>query len=206
MSKSQNYENRKKVLVVEGYSDLLFYAEVLEYLGKHDQVFIKDLGGKKNLSLQLDLFLTPDLLVSRESIGIIVDADADALGTSQYVSSALKKATTVDVLDGVWIGANPKLGFFVAPGNGNAGEVETLVWQAWSKSPQNLPAKQCVDSYLNCMNQIGFKAHSPDKGRISSLLAVRADEDPRLGPGARENIFDFSLAEFAPLRNFLSQI
>ena len=118
----------------------------------------------------------------------------------------MKKATKLDLKDGLWHGTNPKLVFFIVPGNGIAGEIETLVWRAWSHSPPNLPAKQCIDAYLNCMSQNGFNAHSPDKGRINALLAVRADEDPRLGPGARQNIVDFSLPEFAPLRDFLSQI
>ncbi len=42
-------EDFDRVLVVEGYSDLLFYAEVLELVGKHSQVFIKELGGKSGL-------------------------------------------------------------------------------------------------------------------------------------------------------------
>ena len=78
MSKKKNFDNRKKVLVVEGIGDLLFYAEVLEYLKKDQDVYIKDLGGKSNLATQLDLLLTPDLLASKESIGVIVDADDDA--------------------------------------------------------------------------------------------------------------------------------
>lgn len=42
-----------RVLVVEGYSDLLFYAEVLESLGRLDGVFIKEMHGKDDLLAKL---------------------------------------------------------------------------------------------------------------------------------------------------------
>ena len=196
----------KKVLVVEGYSDLLFYAEVLEYLKKHGQVFIEALNGKEDLITQLEVLLTPELLAAKESIGVIIDADQDADAAARTLATTLKNATTLDLTNGIWSNNNPKIGFFIAPGNGQPGEVETLVWQAWSNVPANQHAKQCVDTYLNCMSEINFRAHSPDKGRIGTLLAVRADEDPRLGPGARQNVFDFSLPEFATLNSFLAQI
>jgi hypothetical protein len=41
MSGKPKLEDFDRVLVVEGYGDLLFYAEILEALNKHDQVFIK---------------------------------------------------------------------------------------------------------------------------------------------------------------------
>jgi hypothetical protein len=42
------------------------------------------------------------------------------------------------------------------------------------------------------------------KGLIGALLAVKSDEDPRLGPGARENVFDLARPELTKLREFLS--
>jgi len=54
------------------------------------------------------------------------------------------------------------------------------------------------------MSQAGFRAHSPEKGVVGALLAIRNDDDPRLGPGARARVFDFARPEFASLRQFLS--
>ena len=51
---------------------------------------------------------------------------------------------------------------------------------------------------------VGYHAQSPDKGLLSTLLAIRYDEDPRLGPGARRKVFDLQRHEFAKLREFLS--
>jgi len=53
------------------------------------------------------------------------------------------------------------------------------------------------------MDGHGRNAHSPDKGRIGALLSVLSDEDPRLGPGARDRVFDFTRPEFQPLLDFL---
>ena len=54
------------------------------------------------------------------------------------------------------------------------------------------------------MNNAGATAQSLAKGLIGTLLAVKNDEDPRLGPGARQNVFNLGRPEFQKLRVFLS--
>ena len=53
------------------------------------------------------------------------------------------------------------------------------------------------------MHAAGHSAESRDKGFLAALLAIRNDNDPRLGPGARANVFDFTRPEFASLKQFL---
>lgn len=200
-----------RVLVVEGYDDLLFYAEALEWL-KNGGVYIKEMGGKGNLTgrvgkdslvLKLETFFSPALLVEKKAIGVIVDADMDAGGASRSLEARLSKITGQRVTAGGWTAGTPRIGLFVVPGGGRSGEIESLVWEAWSKDPANARAKTCIDSFLDCMKAAGHEARSPDKGRIGALLSVRNDEDPRLGPGARSRVFDFSRPELASLLAFL---
>jgi hypothetical protein len=193
-----------RVLAVEGYSDLLFFAEFLEHLGRPADVFIKDMGGKGNLMANLETFLRPDLLRAKETIGVIVDADNEPEATSRSVSALLEKICKQPVLQGQWTAGRPRIGFFVVPGAGTAGEIETLVWNTWAADPANGPARQCIETYVDCMGKAGHVARSPAKGLVSALLAIRCDEDPRLGPGARARVFDFDSTEFAELRGFLS--
>jgi hypothetical protein len=54
------------------------------------------------------------------------------------------------------------------------------------------------------MHASDVKAQSPDKGLIGALLALKNDEDPRLGPGARANVFDLNSPHLQPLRQFLA--
>jgi hypothetical protein len=207
MATALKLDQCERVLVVEGYSDLLFYAEVLEAVGKLDGVFIKHFNGREDLQTKLETFLTPQLLLSKVSIGIVVDADASAVKAATNLSSLLTKLTGQTVVQSSWTTATPRLGFFIAPDGTSSGEIETLVWRAWADDPGNAKAQKCVETYCDCMGKAGFHPQSPDKGLVSSLLAIRNDDDPRLGPGARaRNIFDFNRPEYKPLKDFLSAI
>lgn len=197
------------VLVVEGYSDLLFFAEALEWLKKPSGVFIQEMGGsgnfrrsKRRMKSTLETFLSPPVL-QKTAIGVVVDADTDAAATSQTLEAVLSAITGQPVTTGAWTPGPPRIGLFVVPGGGRQGEIETLVWEAWANDPANAGPRTCVDSFLACMESHGRTAHSPDKGRIGALLSVLSDEDPRLGPGARDQAFTFASPELQPLLDFL---
>lgn len=200
----RNIEEYQSVLVVEGYSDLLFYAEVLEEVGKHEQVHIEPMGGKSNLHLNLENFVTPSLLAKKDAIAFVFDADHEPEATKLRLEQLLSKVTSQVVVDGSWSAGPPRIGLFIVPGGGQRGEIETLVWSSWGNDPANAEQKHCVEAYIECMAGNGARAHSPDKGLIGALLAIKSDEDPRLGPGARTNIFDLNREELRPLRDFLS--
>ena len=194
------------VLIVEGYSDLHFYAEFLESLGTHKTVFIERFNGKADLLLQLETFITPELLAEKTKIGVIVDGDANPTGTFVSFQKKLEELAKQKVPSvGTWTGGKPDIGIFVTPDGTSDGEIETLVWRSWSADPANAPVKACIEQYRECMSAAGFTAKSPDKGLLSTLLAIRNDEDPRLGPGAQKKVFDFQRPEFSKLREFLSK-
>jgi len=202
--KEYRIEDFDQVLVVEGYSDLLFYAEVLEALGKHDRVFIKELGGKKIRKENLENLITPTLLRAKTAIGVVVDANDKPDEPRRSLETVLSQVTGQQVVEGKWTTGKPRIGFLIVPGGAMKGEIETLVWQSWANDPANGAQKKCVEDYVACMKSNGREAHSPDKGLIGTLLAVRYDEDPRLGPGARAKVFDLNRPELKPLRDFLS--
>lgn len=198
------------VLIVEGHGDLVFFAEALEHLKEPNQVFIQQMGGRGNfrrgkpqLTLTLETFLSPPLLAQKAAIGLIADADTDPAATCQSLEGVLSAITHQTVKAGAWTAGPPRIGLFIVPGAGRKGEIETLVWESWSNDPKNVGPKQCVETFLACMEGHGHSAHSPDKGRIGALLSVLSDEDPRLGPGARDGKFDFTRPELRPLMDFL---
>lgn len=194
-----------RVLIVEGYSDLLFYAEFLEHLGHLDGVFIEPFKGRSNVLKRetLETFLSPGLLASKKAVGIIVDGNSNPGGAAQSLSDHLKAITGRDVNEGAWQNGEPNLGFFVAPDPPTNGEIETLVWNVWASDPAHAAGAASVRNYLAEMEHHGWPAKSPDKARIGAFLAAAYDEDPRLGPGARQNLFDYDAAGFARLRAFL---
>lgn len=131
-------EDYARVLVVEGYNDLLFYAEVLELVGKHDQVYIKELGGRAgNQRKKLEALITPTLLERKLAVAFIMDADDAPETTRESLQNLLSHLTNQAVIDGEWTSETPRIGLMVVPGAGTKGEIETLVWQAWSSDPAN---------------------------------------------------------------------
>ncbi len=197
-------EEYARVLVVEGYSDLLFYAEVLELVGKLDQVYIKELGGRAgDQRKKLEAFITPTLLERKSAIAFVMDADDAPETTRKSLQGLLSRLTHQTVVEGEWTSGTPRIGLIVVPGGRTKGEVETLIWQAWSSDPANQTQRKCVEDYIACMRSNGATPRSADKGLIGALLAVRHDEDPRLGPGARAKIFDLRRPQLTPLCKFL---
>lgn len=197
-------EDFDKVLIVEGYSDLLFYAAVFRYLDKENVAFIKEFGGKGNITKNLELFVTPQLVADKNRIGVIVDANGNAPGTFAQVRDVLQQLTGKAIANsGDWSGGEPEVGLLVVPNGETAGEIETLVWNAWCSEVANKDKRDCIVSFVECMQEGGLVAKSASKGLIGSLLAIAHDEDPRLGPGARANVFDLSHPTFVELREFL---
>jgi hypothetical protein len=202
MSLKPRIDDFDQVLVVEGYSDLLFYAEVLEFLNR--KVFIQQFNGRDDLWLKLETFITPQLLADKSALAVIVDADSSASTAAATLGRRLTELTRQDIgPHGTWTSGNPKIGFFVTPDGRSNGEIESLVWRAFANEPSNRPITQCVEDYLACADRLGMGSKSPDKGRIGALLSSRFDDDPRLGPGARAQVFDFNRPEFNELRTFL---
>jgi hypothetical protein len=198
------------VLIVEGHSDLLFYAAFLRHMGVLDGVFFQNFQGKNKI-LNRDLlgdFLNEKLRSEKASIGIIVDADANPEGTARSVSDHLQALTGRKVSEGVWheLEGEARLGFFVAPSATIPGEVETLAWNALPSDGRHSSMKQAVSNYLADMSSPGWAAQSPDKARIGAYLSAAHDEDPRLGPGAREEMFDFNSPGYDRLRSFFVRL
>jgi hypothetical protein len=204
MANELNIEDFDRILVVEGYSDLLFYAEVLEELGVHEKVFIKELGGKAVMKEKLETLVSPGLLGSKSAIAFIFDADTEPQDTRNSLQNLLSRISGQQIIDAQWSDGRPKIGLFIVPGENQPGEIETLVWNSWANDESNSEEKRCIESYIACMRTANATAHSPPKALIGALLAVKYDEDPRLGPGARNNKFNLTRPELQTLRAFLT--
>lgn len=196
-----------RVLIVEGESDLQFYKAALTHLGLAEGVFIKVFKGRGEILKKdtLETFLSP-ILLEKQSVGILLDGDDKPAGAVQSLSGSLKQITGQDVKEGQWTSGEPRLGMMVVPDLQTKGEIETLVWNTWAETPANQAVAQTVLTYLSEMENHGIKAKSPDKARIGAYLAAAYDEDPRLGAGAREGLFDFNAPGFTRLMTFLSEL
>lgn len=195
------------LLFVEGYSDLIFYAELLKSMGySRSEFYIETIEGKSGVKLRqfASLHLKPDNLQIINRVGVILDADNDAQAAFQIAQSALKDSANVTIpTPNQWVqNGKTKFGIFIVSGTGGKGEIESLVWESWKG---NGPLRSCVDQFINCSEATGFRLKSIDKVRIGAVLSVMNEDDPRLGPGARNRLFDFSANEFTPLKSFLAR-
>ncbi len=207
MRAPKKIEDFRKVLVVEGYSDRHFCAEFLAHLGRDNQVFIEILDGGGNLEKALTALLNRRLLAEKTHIGVLVDADENGHGTADRVARLFADLAGRVVVEGQWAEGAPdaKVGFFVAPSPGEVGEIEDLVWRTIADDPQKREETRCVETFLACMNA-GQTAETRRvaKRKLGSWLAVKHEDDPRLGPAARDRKFDFDAPALARLKAFFN--
>jgi hypothetical protein len=195
------------VFLVEGYSDLLFVSAFLHHLKRDRGVFIKEFTGK-NRMLKDDLlsdFLTPKVLAEKKTIGLLLDADEDAAATAQAVRDRMHALTGLQLTEGSWNEPpdGPRVGFFVLPDGASPGTIETLLWNGFADDERHRSMKGAVLDFQQKMAGLGWKGGETDKGRIAAFLSAAHPEDPRLGPGAREGVFDLETPGLSRLRHFL---
>lgn len=211
-SSKRKWKGEPLVLFVEGYSDLTFYIELMEELGKDGQTFIQDLGGNGRTMLEKEAFLLlkPDNLQAIQAVAVLLDADDDGAAAFRSAQAALKAALRVDVLQPkTWVvgpDSKTKFGIFIVGGPDGRGEVESLAWEAWRSQAGNLQLSDTVEGFVKDVTPNDKPLAKPDKVRIGAMLSVRHTDDPRLGSGARAGVFDFASPAFADLRKFLGEM
>jgi len=205
----RSWSGEPLVLFVEGYSDLRFYAEMMEHLGKHGDCFIQDLGGKgrDKLKDEAALLLTPVSLSKITAVAVILDADDNADAALRLAQGALRQFVGAEIPEErVWVPANTgntRFGIFIVGDQDRKGEIETIAWNAWKNSDKNKPHTDCIERYIQCVEASGARVQSRDKVRVGAMLAVHSEDDPRLGPGTQKKIFNLDAPEFDSLRVFL---
>ncbi len=149
------------------------------------------------------LYLNEKRLAEKNAIGIIVDADDNPTGTAQALRDHLNAIAGQLLNEGEWSSGPPRLGFFVVPDAETPGELETLVWNSFPEDSRFSGMKEAVNAFHETMKGFDWEAKSPHKGYIGTFLSAANDEDPRLGPAARQRTLDFASPGYARLRRFL---
>lgn len=204
-TRGRQWKNEPVVLFVEGYSDLCFYAELLEHCGlKEGDYFIQNLGGNGRTQLlkQARLLLKPDNLERIRHVIVAYDSDGNVQAAFASSRDSLKQAVGVDVQIPFQFVSHGRTDFTVLIAGGDNGqqpeEIETLALAAWAGKSGHAAVQSCVGDYLACLVGKGVSLHSPDKVKLGAMLAVLHEEDPRLGPAARANHFDFDTPGLRP--------
>lgn len=195
------------VLLVEGYSDLHFLSAFLRHLKRDKGVYIHEFMGKNRMLNpgMLSVILNDEVLAEKKSIGLLLDADDDAAATAQAVRDRMEPLTGLQLTEGSWHEQpdGPRIGFFVMPDGDSPGTIETLLWNGFADDERHRSMKGAVQDFQQKMAGLGWKGGETDKGRIAAFLSAAHPGDPRLGPGAREGVFDLETPGLSRLRRFL---
>jgi len=149
--------------------------------------------GKKDLLLLIpDALQTPDLNV----LGIVLDADKDAVSTWQSVCSKLQNSgysnlpAAPDVNGTILIDPNPdlpKVGIWIMPDNQSAGEIEDFFLQLIDEEGFHLQRARKVVGDLIEQKQNLFDISNRSKAEVHTWLAWQKEPDRTMGVAIGKN-------------------
>lgn len=202
--------NASKQLLVEGNDDQRFFNAMCRHFGLGG-IEIISYRGKPNLGNKLwDLVKHPDFQLI-PSIGIVRDADNNARSAYDSVAGSLRRAG-LPIPNAPLIPAERdglRISILILPPAAARGELEDVCLEAIADSPD----LQCVDSYLNCLNQLNppIAANRTAKARLHAYLAAKPayiGRQPalRLGEAADAGVWNWAAPPFQQITDFLRNL
>jgi hypothetical protein len=184
------------ILLVEGKEDLHVFASLMRFHGSPRLFEIAEQDGIDNLKANLPTYLKASDL---ESLGVVIDADADLGARWQSVRDILKRAGYSNVpaypAPGGCIIAQPDrptVGVWLMPDNNSSGNMETFaaflipkgdgLWPVARRSVANIPAKLRR-----------FPATALSKAEIHTWLAWQESPGLSIGTGITLRYLDPAL-------------
>jgi hypothetical protein len=189
-----------KQLLVEGRDTEVFFLALIRTLSLGD-IQLQNFGGKDELADFLSaLVASPGFKTKVNSLGVVRDADNDALSAFRSVCSGLRKSKlTVPKEPAVIFDGNPRVGVFILPNAESRGMLETICLDSVS----NDPAMVCISEYFRCLEDVGLVPSNIDKAKVQAFLASRQKPGLRLGQAASKGYWQFSNQIFDNLKRFL---
>lgn len=206
--KSRLRIDRKRLLIVEGRDEELFFVALLEgHLGRTD-VQVLGVGGKTQIARNLQALVRDPGYGALEAIAIVRDADLTAAECSEPAARGAWKSVTdamararipVPSQHAVFVQSTPRTGVFILPDGQHDGMLETLC----VKSIEEEPAYSCLQRYFDCLTEQGIPQKRRDKGLAHAYLASRPEPDKRVGEAAQAGYWPWESPAFASVIAFL---
>jgi hypothetical protein len=149
----------------------------------------------------ITLATTPDFARLVTSVGVVRDAENDAVAALQSVTDALTAA-------GLTPARTPPIrtSVFILPDNKSPGTIETLCMEAVKSEPTLANAYGCVEEFFACLgrNQVALPSDPIlAKNRAQAYLATRQEVQMFPGIAAYRDYWPWANAVFQPLIQFL---
>ena len=202
--------NRKKILLVEGRDEEVFFKVILTKMEIQDIIQIIPTGGKQQFSTIFPAIINVPGFNQVGSLAIIQDADNDASATFQSICSTLnKRELHAPVQIGTFTRDTPKIGVFIIPDGKSTGILESLCLS----TIESRSIMKCVDSFMDCvtktskLNESAYnKPKNVSKARCRAFLSAMEDDTPSLGIATEKDYWDLTSNRLKPLLHFLKQI
>ena len=188
------------VVLVEGKDEELFLPEFLT-ARKLPQVQFLPYGGKEKLGVYLrTLIITPGFDTVR-SVGVVRDADSDCTAAFKSVVYALKNAKLPAPTNELVVhNGPPRTAVFIAPGNGQPGELEDCLLA----SVNDRPALPCINTLVDCIETATKKNISKrSKAKVWTFLATQEKPMNGISVGARAGVWPMAHAAFDGLAQLI---
>ena len=194
---------KRKLLLVEGQDEELFFGALLRHLDV-DDIEVQHYEGKNNLRPFLRVFVIAPGFDQVQSIGIVRDADNSAVSAFQSVRDSLHVAglPTPEEMMGT-AGDSPMVTVFIMPDNAKCGALENLCLSALEDDP----VISCVSEFMQCVRQSAEKGPGNEaKAKVHAFLASREDPELRLGQAAHRGYLPWENTAFEQLIGFLRRM
>ena len=191
------------LLLVEGIDDARFCNAFLRQGLQQTAVQIAQVGGNANFRSFITVTLqAAEKLPDLRRLGIVTDADTDAMASFQRVRNALADAGFPAPRQ-VWETAqsgNLTVSIAVLPDGNAPGNLEGLCL----RSIADAPLTACVDEYIACATAAGQEITELNKARLHAYLATAGSQPGlRLGEAAAAGVWDWQSPAFDQIRQFL---
>jgi len=183
-----------KVLLVEGDTPQHFFEAFAKHLGLHEQIEIWDYRGITQLATFFKtLASTAEFKTNVRSVGIVRDAEDDAVAAMQSVQSAIVGA---QLTEGVSVKVK------ILPDDARPGMIETMCLA----SVASQPVFGCINHFVDCLDknnhdlQMGIR-----RAKHVAQIYLATTRHVQLFPGtaASRGVWPFTNPVFDDVRTFL---
>ena len=196
---------KKKLLVVEGNDEKIFFEELFKHMAKEDIVDIFDVAGKDKFKKEMKALMKLPKFNDVVAIAIVRDADDSCHSAFESIKGILKKNGLLPPgKPGKFSQGNPKVGVYIMPDNKNSGMLENLCLE----TVKDEAGMECVNMFVDCANKLGNPPRDKEiaKVKVQAFLAIMPGVFDMVGLGAKKKYWDFDSAVLDPVKKFLSEL
>lgn len=190
-----------RIVLVEGGDEENLLPKLLNQDSSSEDIQFISVGGNKNFIKTLPILLKhlKQNGIELRSLGLVGDSDHNPEGAFARLQHAVKNVgLPTPKSHASFAGSCPTVGIFVVPNSTTCGTIDTLCRESVVDDVRT----ECVDDYLNCLENLKMPVGNPDKSFVYAYSIAVGMPCVRAGKAAKRNIWNFDHETFQPLSTF----